>query len=304
MNVIRSGSSCGGRELVGDPADRDELARAQQRDRLLVADPLAVERLREDVGDRAGRRRSRFDLRSRCDEAQLGHVVELADVARHLEEGVEPGALARPERVAELLEVAREDTRPGSRNARSPRGRAAPARRARAGRTRRARARARRRRRRPAPAPPRPRRPSAAPSARARAGRGRSAGSDPRTRFAAPRRRSAASRRPLSSERHVDDVREQHLRQHDRRRALGRHRDRADLRRTACARRAGSSRPRPRTRRTSAAGSAATTRCRAYSIDEIGARSSWPSRSIRFSSVGTPGPPPPRRSAGGRRAPC
>ena len=37
-----------------------------------------------------------------------GTCVELADVARHLEEGVEPGALARPERVAELLEVARE----------------------------------------------------------------------------------------------------------------------------------------------------------------------------------------------------
>ena len=35
-------------------------------------------------------------------------MLELADVARHLEEGVEPGALARPERVAELLEVARE----------------------------------------------------------------------------------------------------------------------------------------------------------------------------------------------------
>ena len=28
---------------------------------------------------------------------------------------------------------------------------------------------------------------------------------------------------------------------------------------------------------------------RAYSIDEIGAMSSWPSSSIRFSSVGTPG---------------
>jgi hypothetical protein len=35
-------------------------------------------------------------------------VLELADVAGHLEEGVEPGALARPERVAKLLEVARE----------------------------------------------------------------------------------------------------------------------------------------------------------------------------------------------------
>ena len=44
----------------------------------------------------------------RRDEAELGDVLELADVAGHLEERVEPGALARPERVAELLEVARE----------------------------------------------------------------------------------------------------------------------------------------------------------------------------------------------------
>ena len=44
-----------------------------------------------------------------ADEAELGNVVELADVARHLEEGVETGPLARPEAVAELLEVPRQE---------------------------------------------------------------------------------------------------------------------------------------------------------------------------------------------------
>ena len=38
-------------------------------------------------------------------------MVELADVAGHLEEGVEPGPLARPEAVAELLEVPGEEAR-------------------------------------------------------------------------------------------------------------------------------------------------------------------------------------------------
>src|SRR5437764_1493068 len=40
------------------------------------------------------------------DEAELRDVVELAHVARELEEGQEAGALARAEAVAELLEVA------------------------------------------------------------------------------------------------------------------------------------------------------------------------------------------------------
>src|SRR5262249_2582711 len=45
----------------------------------------------------------------RSDEAKLRHLVELAYVARQLEEGVEAGALARTEAVPELLEVTREE---------------------------------------------------------------------------------------------------------------------------------------------------------------------------------------------------
>src|SRR5919204_3331337 len=43
------------------------------------------------------------------DEAQLGNGFELAHVARQLEERQQPGALARAEAVAQLLEVAREE---------------------------------------------------------------------------------------------------------------------------------------------------------------------------------------------------
>src|SRR3954451_9846369 len=43
------------------------------------------------------------------DEAELRHRLEQPGVARQLEERVEAGALARPEAVAELLEVAREE---------------------------------------------------------------------------------------------------------------------------------------------------------------------------------------------------
>src|SRR5215210_1693951 len=53
------------------------------------------------------RRRSGLDAgRARRHETQLGDVLELADIARHLQEGVETGPLTRSERVAELLEVA------------------------------------------------------------------------------------------------------------------------------------------------------------------------------------------------------
>src|SRR5690348_6160225 len=45
----------------------------------------------------------------RLDEAELRHGLEQPGVACELEEGVEPGALARAEAVAELLEVAREE---------------------------------------------------------------------------------------------------------------------------------------------------------------------------------------------------
>ena len=51
MNVTRDGSVMRLRISFGDPADRDEVARAQQRDRVVVGDPLAVERLLEDVVD-------------------------------------------------------------------------------------------------------------------------------------------------------------------------------------------------------------------------------------------------------------
>src|SRR5262245_39154928 len=44
-------------------------------------------------------------------EAELRHLVELADVARQLEERHQPGALARPEAVAKLLEVPRQEAR-------------------------------------------------------------------------------------------------------------------------------------------------------------------------------------------------
>src|SRR5712691_8325963 len=45
------------------------------------------------------------------DEAQLRHLIELVDVTRKLEEGHQARSLARPEAVAELLEVAREEAR-------------------------------------------------------------------------------------------------------------------------------------------------------------------------------------------------
>src|SRR6266508_1390924 len=43
------------------------------------------------------------------DEAEIGHPIQLAGAARKLEEGEERGALARPEAVAQLLEVARQE---------------------------------------------------------------------------------------------------------------------------------------------------------------------------------------------------
>ena len=122
-------------------------------------------------------------------------MVELADVARHLEEGVEAGALARAEAVAQLLEVAGEEAgrvavavarlvgEPLGLGARQPHG--GDERVLEVGE----------RRRRPARARPRRRTPSAGRCARATAARGRGAGSGPRTRSSAPRRRSGASRR-------------------------------------------------------------------------------------------------------------
>ena len=222
-----------------------------------------------------------------ADEPELGHVVELADVAGHLEEGVE----ARRARAARSCSGAsRSSARgspPDSRTSRSPCGRGAPAPSARGEPTRRARARARRGPRREARAPPRRRRPSAARSARARGGRGRSAASGPRTRCAAPRRRSGGSRPPPPER---EDLR---LREQERVRTT----DVALSGVTA-------------TERTCPNGSRVTSwiestapsdethtrgrirsrsALRAYSIDEIGAMSISPSSSMRLSSVGTPG---------------
>ena len=158
-----------------------------------------------------------------------GTSLQLADVARELEEGHQPGALARPERVMELLEVARQEAgrvavalarlmgEPLGLGARDSDGvdergfellqpRRAPAR-----------------------ARPRPRTPWGAPSAPARAGRGRSAASDPRRPTEARRRRSGASRPPGSPSGHMPRLGKEHLRQDDRGRALGRDRDRPDV---------------------------------------------------------------------------
>src|SRR6185437_16609620 len=43
-------------------------------------------------------------------EAELGHRLDEAGIARELEERVEPGALTRTEAIPELLEVPREET--------------------------------------------------------------------------------------------------------------------------------------------------------------------------------------------------
>ncbi len=51
MNVTFDGSFSAVADLVRDAADRDEVARAQERDRVVVGDPLAVERLLEHLVD-------------------------------------------------------------------------------------------------------------------------------------------------------------------------------------------------------------------------------------------------------------
>ena len=49
MNVTRARVVEPVPDLVRDASDRDEVARAEQRDRVLVGDPLAVARLLEHV---------------------------------------------------------------------------------------------------------------------------------------------------------------------------------------------------------------------------------------------------------------
>ena len=106
MKVIRSGSVRRARSSFATRPTASEVARLEQRDRLHVVDPLA--RRAPCRGSRRCSERSRDDGSGR-DEPQLRHLVELADVVRQLEERVEPGALARAEAVAELLEVAGEE---------------------------------------------------------------------------------------------------------------------------------------------------------------------------------------------------
>ena len=141
-------------------------------------------------------------------------------------------------------------------------------------------ARARRRLPRPARARPRRRTPSAGPSSPARAGRGRSGASDPRMRSGAPRRRSAASRPPPPRAAPVSPVAAAPSRARPRSRSPGV---------TAIERICGngvretiwieSTAPSDETHMRGRIRSEAA--WRAYSIDEIGARSSCPSSSIR-----------------------
>ena len=110
MNVTRDGIVHPVPDLVRRPPDRDEVARAQERDRVLVRDALAVERLLQDVFDGGrGSASDRHAATSSRTNRSSGTCVELPDVARHLEERVQAGPLARPEAVAQLLEVAREE---------------------------------------------------------------------------------------------------------------------------------------------------------------------------------------------------
>ena len=287
MNVIAVGIGAAAAQLVRGAADGDEVARLEQRERVGVGDPLAVERL---VEDRASSRlvdASPSDRRLRGDEAQLGHLVELADLVGELEERVEAGALARAEAVAELLEVAGEEA-----------GRVAVA----LGRLVRERLRARRARRGPTR--------RARPRARAGPGCGGSGAAQTANTIGSPVRSSQSRPRswcgvgssnadfsaasPISSFASASSpsgtcvgVGQQHLREHDRGRRLGRDGDGADassgvfetswIESTA-----------PSDETQSRGSSRSESAWRAYSIDEIGAVSSSPATSRRLSSVGTP----------------
>ena len=127
MNVTRRGIDEPVADLVRHAADRDEVARAQERDCVLVRDALAGARLLERRGNRGrGKPRPYGDgghagTSSRTNRSS-GTSRELAHVARHLEELDQPLPLARAEAVAQLLEVAREEAgRVAVRLARLPR---------------------------------------------------------------------------------------------------------------------------------------------------------------------------------------
>ena len=116
------------------------------------------------------------------DEAELGHLLQLAGAVRRARGSVEPGALARAEAVAELLEVAGQEA---GRVAVALAGLVGELLRLGAGAlapTATSASSSSRCIRRQARGPPRRRTPSAARCARARAARGRGAGSGPRRR--------------------------------------------------------------------------------------------------------------------------
>ena len=286
MNVTRSGSV---RRPRSSFATRPTATRS--RDSSSASASASVIRSPSSAFSRiavvAVAQRSPSDRRLRGDEAELGHLVELAGVVRELEERV----AARRARAARSGSGASRSSgrgsRAGSRSARRPRTRASPGRRARRGRTRRARPRARSGRGAAARARPRPRTPSAGRCARATAGRGRGAASDPRTPTSAPRRRSAASRR--------------RPRRAARARASGRSTfvsttDVADSGVTATVRIRSSGveetswieSTAPSEETHSRGRSSSESAWRAYSIEEIGAVSSSPATSSRLRSVGTP----------------
>ena len=94
-------------DLVRHAPHGHEIPRTQEGDRLLVRDALAAERLLEHLVDHRGRRRDdRHAGTSSRTKRSSGTCGSSPDVAGHLEERVEAGSLARPEAVAELLEVA------------------------------------------------------------------------------------------------------------------------------------------------------------------------------------------------------
>ena len=112
---------------------------------------------------------------------------------------------------------------------------------------------------------------------------------DPRTRSAAPRRRSGASRPRRCSSGTCVGVREEDPREHDRRRALGRDRDRAGSRSIGFGETSWIESTAPSEETQSRGRSRSCAAFRAHSIDGIGATSTSPASSLRASSVGTPG---------------
>ena len=211
-------------DLVRDAADGDEVARAEQLDRLLVREALALDRLLEDPAVHRDATRRRSCARSGAP------APSRAAPRRGRARGTCTGRRARAGRSGSGASRSSGRGSPaGSRTARMPRTRAAPARRAHDGRRRPARPRARRGRPRAAPGTPRRRTPSAARCARATAGRGRRWGVGSSKADFERRVADQQLRVRLLPERDVLGLRQQHLRQHHRRRGLRRDRDDAYL---------------------------------------------------------------------------